>query len=59
MQLTVDKARAIGEALLDAAENAETTGKPHYVEWSEHLNTAWSAPSVSGIYEMICVIDAL
>lgn len=59
MQLTLDKARAIGEALIDAAENAETSGKTHYVEWDDDLNTAFSVPSVLGVYELICVVDAV
>ena len=57
MQLTLDKARAIGEALLDAADNAETTGKPHYVKWIADLNTATSVPSVLGVYELLYIVD--
>ena len=59
MQLTFTKARAIGEALLDAADNAETTGKTQYVKWAEDLNTAFSVPSVTGEYELICIVDAM
>jgi hypothetical protein len=57
MQLTFDRARAIGEALLDAADSAETTGRPHYVEWSDDLNTAISVPSVLGLYELLYIVD--
>ena len=59
MRLTLDKARAIGEALIDAAENAETSGKTYYVEWNDNLNTAFSVPSMLGAYELICIVDAV
>ena len=59
MIMTPTKAREVGEALIDAAENAQTTGKTQYVKWDDDLNTAFSVPSVIGVYELICVVEAV
>ena len=56
MKICVDKAREVGEALLDAAENAASTGKTQYVKWDEDLHAAFSVETISGTREVLYVV---
>lgn len=56
MEMTVKKAREVGEALLDAAENAIATGKTQYVKWDDDLNAAFSVETISGTREVVHVV---
>ena len=46
MELTPDKAREIGEALIDAAVDCERTGIAHHVLFSAKFERAISLPTV-------------
>lgn len=45
MQMSSDKAREVGEALIDAANNADSLGIPCDVIFNEDLNAAVCVPS--------------
>lgn len=46
MTMTSDKAREVGEALIDAANNSDTLGMPCHVVYNDDLRAA------------ICVLDS-